>query len=156
MKVTLVDREPAFVAYHRHTGPYGEPISLFWKETMYPWLYANALLGQPRYGISHDDPSITEPRHCRYDAGVEIPPHFKPSKDMLTTTIPGGRYAVLSFMGTVPEVGEAWNRLLRDWLPSSGLQLDARPCFEYYPTDSTYDAQTGVFGCDIFIPVAPL
>lgn len=156
MKVTLVDRVPAFVAYQRHTGPYGKPLSRFWQETMYPWLQENSLLEQARYGISHDDPSITEPDRCRYDACVEVPPHFTPARSVLTATLPGGRYAVLRFKGTAAEIGEAWNSLLRDWLPSSGLQLDARPCFEYYPKDASYDARTGVFDCDICIPVATL
>ena len=156
MEVTLVDRAPAFVAYQRHTGPYGKPLSLFWQQTISPWLRENSLLGQARYGISHDDPSITEPGRCRYDACVEVPPLFKPSRSVLTATIPGGRYAVLRFKGTAAEIGEAWNSLLRDWLPSSGLQLDARPCFEYYPKDSSHDAQTGIFDCDICIPVAAL
>lgn len=156
MKVTLVDRKPAFVAYQRHTGPYGEPISQFWQQTVAPWMEERALLGQPRYGISHDDPSITDPGLCRYDACVEVPPQFTPSRTVLTTTIPGGRYAALRFNGTAGEIGEAWNHLLRDWLPSSGLQLDARPCFEYYPTDADHDPHTGAFECDICIPVVPL
>jgi AraC family transcriptional regulator len=41
-------------------------------------------------------------------------------------------------------------------LPNSGMQLDARPFLEYYPTDGTFDPKTGVFSCDIAIPVAPL
>ena len=52
--------------------------------------------------------------------------------------------------------GEAWAALLRDWLPASGLQLDARPCFEHYPTDAMCDPQTGAFECEICIPVMPL
>lgn len=156
MKVKLVDRQPTTVAYLRHLGPYGEPISLFWQKTVYPWLVTNGLLEQPRYGISHDDPGITAPAQCRYDACAEVPPQFVPSGKAFKTTIPGGRYAVLDFKGTVAEVGEAWTALLRDWLPSSGLQLDARPCFEYYPKGSTYDPETGVFDCAICIPVIPL
>ncbi len=156
MNVKLVDRQPATVAYLRHLGPYGEPISQFWQKTVYPWLVTNDLLGQPRYGISHDDPSITAPEQCRYDGGAEVPPQFAPSGNAFKTIIPGGRYAVLSFKGAVPEVGEAWSALLRDWLPSSGLQLDARPCFEYYPKGSTYDPESGVFECEICIPVVPL
>jgi AraC family transcriptional regulator len=156
MNVKLVGRQPTTVAYLRHLGPYGEPISLFWQKTVYPWLVTNGLTEQPRYGISHDDPGITAPAQCRYDACAEVAPQFVPSGNAFKTTIPGGRYAVLSFKGTVEEVGEAWTALLRDWLPSSGLQLDARPCFEYYPKGSTYDPETGVFDCAICIPVVPL
>jgi AraC family transcriptional regulator len=79
MNVKLVDRQPTTVAYLRHLGPYGEPISQFWQKTVYPWLVANDLLDQPRFGISHDDPSITSPNQCRYDACAEVPPQFDPS-----------------------------------------------------------------------------
>jgi AraC family transcriptional regulator len=156
MKVKLVGRQPVTVAYLRHLGPYGEPISRFWQDTYYPWAETNNLLEQPRYGISHDDPSITTPEQCRYDACVEVPPDFIASGNAFKTTIPGGKYAVLSFKGTDQQVGEAWAALLREWLPSSGLQLDARPCFEYYPKDAEYDPQTGAFECEICIPVVPL
>lgn len=157
MKVTLIDREPATIAYLRHLGPYGEPIARFWQETYVPWAVMNKLgADHARYGISHDDPSITAPGQCRYDACAEVSADFMVTGSALKTTIPGGKYAVLKFKGTVEEVGEAWAALLRDWLPSSGLQLDSRPCFEYYPKGVAYDCETGEFECEICIPVAPL
>ncbi len=59
--------------------------------------------------------------------------------------IPGGKYAALPFEGTGAEIGAAWDALLRDWLPKSGLQLDSRPFFEHYPVDGRYDPKTGRF-----------
>jgi AraC family transcriptional regulator len=113
-------------------------------------------LERPRYGISHDDPSITAPAQCRYDACVEVEPERVLSGDALRTTLPGGRYAVLRFEGSAEEMPAAWARLLRDWLPESGLQLDARPAYEHYPRDATHDPHTGIFSCEICVPVAPL
>ncbi len=157
MKVKLIDRQPVTVAYLRHLGPYGEPLSDFWQNTYKPWAVMNKLGGDhARYGISYDDPSIAAADQCRYDACAEVAPDFVATSGALKTTIPGGKYATHSFKGTVKQVGEAWAALLRDWLPSSGLQLDARPCFEYYPKGAAYDSQTGVFECEICIPVAPL
>ena len=157
MKVKLIDRQPATIAYLRHLGPYGEPISEFWQNTYKPWAIINKLGGDhARYGISYDDPSITVADQCRYDACAEVAPDFVAIGGVLKATIPGGKYATLSFKGTVKQVGEAWTALLRDWLPSSGLQLDDRPCFEYYPKGAAYDSQTGVFECEICIPVVPL
>jgi AraC family transcriptional regulator len=156
MNVRLIDRQPVSVAYLRHLGPYGETIGEFWGNTVYPWLATNGLLGRPRYGISHDEPSVVDPSQCRYDACAEVEPNFVVAGNAQKTTLPGGRYAVLGFKGSSAEIGAAWNALLRDWLPSSGLQLDARPCFEHYPTDSTYDAETGTFSCEICIPVVAL
>jgi AraC family transcriptional regulator len=70
--------------------------------------------------------------------------------------LPGGRYASTAFKGTVTEIVAAWTRLLRDWLPSSGLKMDARLAFEFYPPGSSFDPATGVFDCQICIPVVPL
>jgi AraC family transcriptional regulator len=156
MKVELIDRQRTAVAYLRHVGPYGAPIAAFWQSTVYPWMATSGLLQQPRYGISHDDPTITAPQQCRYDAGCEIPPTLTTLGNALKTTIPGGKYAALSFKGTVADIEQAWTAMLRDWLPSSGLQLDGRMMFEYYPQGSSYDPATGVFDCKLCIPVAPL
>jgi AraC family transcriptional regulator len=154
VNVQVIDRAPVTVAYLRHLGPYGASIERFWGETVYPWLVTHQLLGQPRYGISHDDPSLTDPAQCRYDACAEVPAGFVPAGAALKTTIDGGRYAVLGFKGTSDEIGAAWSALLRDWLPGSGLQLDNRPCFEYYPPGASWDPVSRVFDCEICIPVA--
>ena len=156
MNVKLIDRRPAHVVYMRHVGPYGEPISRFWQDVVYPWMLTNQLVGHPRYGVSHDDPSITSAEKCRYDACVEVEDGWKGSGSYHETTIPGGRYAAMRFKGTASEINDAWRALLRNWLPESGMQLDARPFFEYYPTDASYDPKTGVFECDLCIPVAAL
>ena len=156
MKVTVIDRVATHVAYLRYVGPYGRPISEFWQNTVYPWMVTNNLLGQPRYGVSHDDPAITAPDKLRYDACVEVPEGFVGAGNHQMTTIPGGKYASASFKGTVEEIGGAWAALLRDWLPASGMQLDSRPFFEYYPRDAMFDPKTGVFTCELCIPVAAL
>jgi AraC family transcriptional regulator len=156
MKVKVIERSPVRVAYLRHVGPYGQPLSEFWQRKVYPWMAANDQLGQPRYGISLDDPTITAASKCRYDACVEVRGRITVPGDSQTTTIPGGQYAVTAFRGTVDQIGGVWDAMLREWMPGSGMQLDARPFLEYYPTDSSFDPKTGVFTCDIAIPVAPI
>lgn len=156
MQVAVVERKSTPIAYLRRVGPYGEPIGEFWQTQVYPWMVTNGLLGQARYGISHDDPKVTAPEQCRYDAGCEIPANFAAAGNAHRTIIPGGKYAALSFRGVVADFEPAWDSLLRDWLPSSGLQLDNRPMFEYYPVDSRYDPATGVLECKLCVPVMPL
>ena len=156
MKVKLIDREPVHVAYLRHTGPYGPAIGRFWMETVAPWMGTNNLFGRERFGISLDDPTVTKPAQCRYDACVQSPEGEMLSGDPQRKVIPGGKYAALAFEGTSAEIGAAWDALLRDWLPKSGLQLDARPFFEHYPVDGRYDPKTGRFTCNICVPVATL
>src|SRR5271169_942931 len=156
MKVEIVERKPTTIVCLRRVGPYGEPISAFWQQTVYPWMAASGLLGQPRYGVSHDDPNVVAPGRCRYDAGCEAPATLTALGNAQKTTIPGGKYAAMSFKGTAAEIEEAWTAMLRDWLPASGLQLDGRPMFEYYPEGSSFDPATGVFDCKLCIPVVPL
>jgi AraC family transcriptional regulator len=156
MKVKVIERKPVKTTYLRHVGPYGQPLSEFWQRTVYPWMAANDQLGQPRYGISLDDPTITAADKCRYDAGVEVRGKISVPGNSQTTTIPGGQYAVTAFRGTADQIGGVWEAMLREWLPGSGMQLDARPFLEYYATDAGFDPKTGVFTCDIAIPVAPL
>jgi AraC family transcriptional regulator len=156
MKVTIVDRQSTTVAYLRYVGPVGKPVSDFWITKVDPWMQTNGLYGRPRYGISNDDPGITAPEKVRYDAAVEVPENFVGAGDHQMTVIPGGKYAVGKFKGTDRQIGQAWDWMLRDWLPGSGMQLDSRPFFEHYPIDASFDAKTGEFESEICIPVTPL
>ncbi len=156
MHVRLENLAPASIAYLRHVGPYGEPVGRFWVETFAPWMEANGLLDAARYGISHDDPSIVSPGKCRYDACVEVPAGTALSGKAQRGALPGGRYAVLDFRGDPRTINDAWTALLRDWLPASGLQMDNRPCFEYYPVDAAKDQGLKAFSCRLCVPVAAL
>ncbi len=156
MNVILKDRPATRVAYLRYTGPYGDAVGRFYAEQVHPWMQRHGLLGRVRYGIAHDDPHVTAPEQCRYDACAELPPDAPVSPTLLTTTLPAGRYATLSFEGTPAEVDAVWQRLVREWLPDSGLQLGDGPCFEHYPVGARYDAQTGVFECELCVSVQAL
>ena len=154
--VEVKSRPAARIAYQRYQGPFGEPLGRFWGEEVYPWLAANNLLGRPRFGISQDDPQVTAENKCRYDAGVAVDAEFVAPQNAQVAIVPGGLYACARFKGTSREVPLTWDRLLREWLPASGYQLDARPCFEYYPVDGEFDPRTGVFTCDLCLPIAKL
>lgn len=156
MNVKLIDRPEVTIAYLRHTGPYGEAVGQFWFDTVVPWMELHGLMGEPRYGIAQDEPSVTDASRCRYDAGVEVPPDFVPSGGAQVATLRGGRYAVLPVRATSDTIGDAWTAMLRDWLPDSGLKIAFGPCFEHYPRDAGYDPATGEFECEICLPVAPL
>ncbi len=156
MHVKVIDFPSTRVAYLRNVGPLGTTVGAFWTNTVFPWLDANGLTDKPRYGIGLDNPAVTPPQKCRYDGCVEVPEGFIAKKPASIAVLPGGRYAVRSFNGTAAMIGDAWNQVLRDWLPSSAMQMDARPMIEYYPGGSTVDAKTGVFECELWVPVEPL
>ena len=156
VNVRLIERPPVRMAYLRYQGPYGPALGRFWAETFNPWLMTQNLGPVSRFGLAHDDPSLVPPEQCRYDAGVAVPEGWAPNGGALVAELPGGRYAALDFEGTAADIGAAWAAMMGRWLPSSGLQLDARPCFEHYGPVSKFDYLTGVFDCELCIPVAPL
>jgi AraC family transcriptional regulator len=153
MKLDLIDRQPVTVASFRHVGPFGESLSRFWQQTVAPWMTASKLHDVARYGVSLDNPNITAPDQCRYDACVEVPPGFAFTGGAQKTVIAGGKYAVHHFKGTTADVFVAWRAIVQEWLPASGHQRDARPCFEYYPKGAAWDTKTGMFECEICVPV---
>jgi AraC family transcriptional regulator len=156
MDVKLIDRPPVRIVYLSYVGPYGKSLSVFWTARVMPWIVGHGALRRAKYGIAHDNPNVTAPEKCRCDVGFEVDEGFTPTGDEHIATIPGGRYATTPFYGTVDQIHEPWTGILRDWLPDSGMQLDARPMFEYYPPDMKHDDATGAFECEVTIPVAPL
>jgi AraC family transcriptional regulator len=156
MNVNVIDLPAARVAYHRYIGPYGPGIGTFWRTTVAPWIQSHGMEQQTCYGVAFDDPSITPPDKCRYDACVTVPDDFDAGGSTDIATLPGGRYAVARFEGQPTAIADAWTWITRNWLPESGLQCDDRPCFEMFRLDTVTNPQTGQMVCDICIPVRPL
>ncbi|HJV01164.1 MAG TPA: GyrI-like domain-containing protein [Burkholderiaceae bacterium] len=156
MQVQVIDLPPVRVAWQRRIGAYGPGIGAFWRDTMAPWMQSHGLMEQTCYGVGLDDPVLTPADKCRYDACVALPEQFQGNGNTAITTLPGGRYAVARFQGPTTSIAAAWMTLTREWLPSSGLQCDERPCFERFNATTALDPATGEFTCDICIPVRPL
>ncbi|MBJ7313548.1 GyrI-like domain-containing protein [Rugamonas sp. CCM 8940] len=153
MDVKVIDLPAVSVAYLRYKGPPGAAIGDFWLEVFSPWQQAAGLQGRTTYGVGVDDPATTAPEEYRYDTCVEIEPGYRPQAPARLAELPGGRFAVASFSGTGEQIPAAWGEFFGQWLPASGLQMDARPCFERYPADYAMDPATGVFACELCISV---
>jgi AraC family transcriptional regulator len=151
MKVDIAERPPVEVFYLRYTGPCGEPLGKFWRTTVAAWLADHGLLDCPRYGVTLDSPMKTPPEKCRYDCCVEIPAGLRPP-DAEEKTIPGGRYAVTHFKGAGAGIGAAWTSFLDEVTKTRQVDGTRLP-FEHYPRGASFDARTGVFACELCIPV---
>jgi AraC family transcriptional regulator len=152
VNIDLVERVPARVACLRYTGPLGEPLGRFWRHTVWPWLADLGLIDCPRYGIVLDDPSSTPPEQCRYDACVELPPGLALA-GIPEALIDGGRYSIMCFKGTSATIGPAWSTFFT-LLGTRGQARDrTRSHFEHYPRGATYDRRSGVFACQLCVPV---
>jgi AraC family transcriptional regulator len=168
MNVSAVTLPDFHVACMRSVGPYGPTqIPALWTK-LFGWAQARGLVTPDvvSLGISYDDPNITPPEKCRYDACIVVPsglvpsglvpPDLSPDPEITVKDVPGGKYAVSKYVGTAAEIGKAWGQMLSTWLPSSGYQMDERDCFELYRGRFYLDQAKGIFECDICVPVKPL
>jgi AraC family transcriptional regulator len=154
MKIDIVERQAVRVACLRYTGPGGEPLGRFWRSTVAPWLAHHGLLDCPRYGVILDGPARTAPESCCYDACIELPPGLS-LPDAAETIIRGGRYATTYFKGGGGQVGSAWDAFGAAVLANPAHRRDdSRPAFEHMPRGALCDARSGVFCCELCLPVA--
>jgi AraC family transcriptional regulator len=153
VRIEITDRQPVRVAFLRYTGPLGEPLGRFWRSTVTPWLAEHGMVDCPRYGVTLDNPMTTPPDQCRYDACVELPADMT-LPDAGQTTIAGGRHAVTNFKGTGAEIGAAWGAFVGAVLGNpANAQDPARWPFEHYPRGALFDVKTGVFSCELCLPL---
>ena len=142
------------VAYMRYVGPYGpHGIPELWKRFR-KWMELGP--NSIKLGIGHDDPDVTAPEKCRYDACVVVPESFAGDTWVNVIDVPGGKYAVAEFIGTADKIREAWEALYRSWLPGSGYQPDDRPCLEVYRGNPEVAGRPGTFRCELCVPVRAL
>lgn len=154
VKITLVERQPVKVASRRYTGPFGEPLGRFWRLTMGPWLADHGLLDCPRYGVALDNPRITAPENCRYDACVELPAGLV-LPEAAETTIAGGLYAITPFKGTGAQIGGAWEDFAGLVFVDAAHQPDShRHPLEHYPRGAAFGPRAGVFTGELCLPLA--
>ena len=156
MKVDVKEMPEMHVAYIRHIGPYNEIGSAFGK--LMQWASPRGLLNFPEtkmLGVYHDDPKITEESKLQSSACVTVPEDTKVEGEVGTMSIPGGLFAVAHVEINQDQFGEAWDKLMGEWLPESGYHPDDRPCYELYLNDPKQHPE-GKFIVDICEPVKPM
>ncbi|MFH1609099.1 MAG: GyrI-like domain-containing protein, partial [Candidatus Bipolaricaulota bacterium] len=144
------------VAYVRHVGPYNKIGSAF--EKLKQWAGPRGLLRFPEtkvLAVYHDNPDITEESKLTSSACVTVPKGTPVGGTLRTMTIPGGLFAVAHTEIYQDQFHEAWNKLLGEWLSTSGYQPDDRMCYEVYLNDPKTHPQ-GKFILDICEPIRPL
>jgi AraC family transcriptional regulator len=78
------------------------------------WCDVQTLINPRRkiYGISLDNPMLTQPKDCRYDLAIEVDATFGVNEaDQASVAIQqfgGGHYASHPFKGTATQIGVAW------------------------------------------------
>ncbi len=144
------------VVYARHIGPYNKIGEAF--ERIYKWAGPRGLVRFPEtksLAVYHDSPEVTDPSKLRSDACLTVPSGTKVEGEIGTMKIPGGLFAVAHVEIDMTQFGEAWDKLVGEWMPKSGYQPDDRMCYELYLNDPDTHPQKK-FIVDICEPVRPL
>ena len=91
----------------------------------------------PRYGLLLDDPRVTTPNDCRYEACIplprilaDLPPGFSVKR------IPYGAYAQERHVGGKVGIARTISKIRSEWMSDNGLVSDSdRPMIEIYLDD---------------------
>jgi len=89
-----------------------------------------------------------------YLCGVEVTDFSRLPKGFASLRVPANRYAVFLHAGHVSGIRRTWEAVMGRWLPASEYRLADAPEFERY--GDSFDADTGLGGVEIWVPVEPV
>jgi AraC family transcriptional regulator len=103
-------------------------------------------------GISHDDPDVTTPEKCRYDACITVTKNVEPDGEVGVKTIEGGKYAIFRLKGPYEKLSDAYRYIYMEWLPRSNVKTRNIPCFEKY-LNNPGNAKPAKLLTEIYVPI---
>ncbi|MCX5973179.1 MAG: MerR family transcriptional regulator [Coprothermobacterota bacterium] len=112
-----------------------EEISRMWQNFM-PRMeeikhFTNAL-GEVSFGICYTPQEPIEPGDFHYIAALPVSELTDIPEGMVGKEIPAQTYAMVEAHG-IGEIGQAYDFIIKQWLPTSGYQAVNAPDFELYP-----------------------
>ncbi len=152
MQVEITDRPDLRVAAVQHVGAYNRISEAFGR--------LGAIAGQAglfgsdasMIAIFHDDPEMTPEDKLRSDAGITVPPTTNLPTGLTELKVPGGRYARTTHKGSYDGLGDAWARLMGEWLPKSGHRFGNGVSYELY-RNTPMNAAPNELLTDLYIPL---
>jgi len=98
-------------------------------------------------GIPQDNPAITPPENCRYDACIVLSEDQPLHDSVNVSEFSGGEYAVCIVDHTTEDVQRAWAELFPA-LQRSGYQMDDKPIVERYTGEMIQNDR-----CELCVPI---
>lgn len=150
MNMNIENISPCDIAYIRQTGAYGEG-NIKTMEQLKKWATAHNLIHEKTVilGIVHDNPQITPPGNCRYDACIILPEKLLVTENKIHYgELIGGQYAVFTVEHTVQAIEQAWAEIFQLLSQSGYFTDDTRPILERYAADKIEKHL-----CEICVPV---
>lgn len=153
MDVRIETLPPLRVAALPHTGPYPTIGAAF--DRLGAIAGPAGLFGLPGariIAIYHDDPETTPADQLRSAAGVSVAADAPIPPALTEIHLPAGRWACALHQGPYRGLGDAWQRLLGQWLPHSGHRLGPGECFEQY-LNTPADTREEDLRTLLFVPI---
>jgi len=142
------------VALVEHIGPYNQIGKAF--ERIFGWAGPKGLVQFPKtesLAVYYGDGEKTSESELRSAACLTVPEGTEGEGEVKIETIPGGLFAVAHVEIDGSEFGEAWDKLVGEWMPANGCAPDeGRLCYERYLNDHEQHPQKK-FIVDICEPV---
>lgn len=126
--------QPCTIAYMRRTGAYGIECKAV-MEQLKSWAKQTNCLNDDSIilGIALDNPEVTAPESCRYDACLVVSNDFHTDDNgVLTRKLNGGKYCVFTVAHTTKSIQQAWSTMFTE-ISTLGYTIDfSRPIIERY------------------------
>jgi AraC family transcriptional regulator len=155
LKPKLKNLKPQKAIYIHSVGPYdGEGTGEAWSKLV-DFAKKKKQFGFKTsfYGISYDDPKITDSDKLRYEAAMTVRKDVDPEGEVGFKELPGGNYAVFRYIGPYTRLGEVYDQIYRYCMSDeSGLTLRDAPCMEKY-LNSPEKTKPEKLKTDIYIAV---
>ncbi|UFT99962.1 GyrI-like domain-containing protein [Radiobacillus kanasensis] len=148
MKVETLPKQR--IVFVRQIGPYG-PSNMQAMEKLKKWAEENNLTNSATiFGVPQDNPEITRPENCRYDACIAISKDYQMDDSVSEGELSGGEYAVFKVKHTADDVQKAWDEIFPA-IQNSGYQMDNKPIIERYTGEMVNNDY-----CELCVPVKSL
>ena len=137
--IQTIEMEPKRAVCMSHRGPYYMIGATFGKFAQ--WAEQSGVNHGDGIALYYDDPGTTAPDELRSDAGAFVSADFSTDETSVPVVdIPGGKYAVYTYVGPYDGITDAWQEFMAKWFPGSGLEMAEGVPVEVYKSDMSVTA----------------
>lgn len=150
----IVELKPERAIYVRLQGDYRTVDYCGAYNKLWAFVKENKLFtaGIEHLTAGHDDPKVTDTDKLRTDVCLIIHKPAEPKGEIGIREIPGGRFAVFTYIGSYSNLFSVFDTIYRKWLPDSGHRLRMVSGFEKYLNNPERTSEEKL-KTEIYIPI---
>lgn len=141
------------VIFVQRIGNYHKAAEKAW-ETICKYAGPKGLINQGTqfFGVGYDDPSVTEPEKCRYEACITVNQPVQAEGEIGVKQLRKGKYAVFTLKGSYDQLKSAYDYIFGPWMAENEVEFDKSPGMEKY-LNSPDETPEDQLLTEIWIPV---